>query len=69
MLDQSGNFSRNGLATSNIAPVALENKERIEVLKGVAGLQSGVSAPGGLVNYVTKMPMKDAFVTAGLARQ
>jgi iron complex outermembrane recepter protein len=67
LLDQSGNFSRNGLATSNIAPVALENMERIEVLKGVAGLQSGVSAPGGLVNYVTKVPMKDAFVSAGVA--
>ena len=42
LLDQSSNYSRNGLATSNYAPLALENKERIEVLKGVAGLQSGV---------------------------
>jgi len=66
LLDQSGNFTRNGLITSNDAPIALENKERIEVLKGVAGLQSGVSAPGGLVNYVTKVPMKDNFVTAEL---
>lgn len=67
LLDQSGNFSRNGLAVSNYAPVALENKERIELLKGVAGLQSGVSAPGGLVNYVTKVPLKDAFTSATLA--
>jgi iron complex outermembrane receptor protein len=67
LLDQSGNFTRNGLATSNIAPIALENMERIEVLKGVAGLQSGVSAPGGLVNYVTKVPTKDSFVTAALS--
>jgi iron complex outermembrane receptor protein len=67
LLNQSGNYSRNGLATSNDAPIALENKERIEVLKGVAGLQSGVSAPGGLVNYVTKVPMKDNFVTAALS--
>lgn len=67
LLDQGGNFSRNGLITSNDAPIALENKERIEVLKGVAGLQSGVSAPGGLVNYVTKAPMKDNFVTAELS--
>jgi len=67
LLDQSGNFSRNGLITSNDAPIALENKERIEVLKGVAGLQSGVSAPGGLVNYVTKSPVKTSFVTAELA--
>lgn len=67
LLDQTGNFSRNGLITSNDAPIALENKERIEVLKGVAGLQSGVSAPGGLVNYVTKVPTKDSFVTAALS--
>lgn len=66
LLDQAGNFRRNGLAMSNYAPVALENKDRIEVLKGVAGLQSGVSAPGGLVNYITKVPLKDAFTTATL---
>jgi iron complex outermembrane recepter protein len=60
-LDQSNNFRRNGLATSNYAPLALENKERIEVLKGVAGLQAGVSAPGGLVNFVTKKPSREAF--------
>lgn len=67
LLDQSGNFKRNGLAISNYGFIALENKERIEVLKGVAGLQSGVSAPGGLVNYVTKVPLKDAFTSATLA--
>ena len=67
VLDQSGNFSRNGLGVSNYGFIALENMERIEVLKGVAGLQSGVSAPGGLVNYVTKVPLKDAFTSATLA--
>ncbi len=61
LLDQSANFRRNGLAASNYLPIALETMERIEVLKGVAGLQSGVSAPGGLVNYVSKVPMKEAF--------
>lgn len=66
LLDQGGNFSRNGLATSNIAPIALESMERIEVLKGVAGLQSGVSAPGGLVNYVTKLPLGEPFTRATL---
>lgn len=67
LLDQAGNFRRNGLAISNYAPIALENKERIEVLKGVAGMQSGVSAPGGLVNYVTKTPLREAFTTATVA--
>ncbi len=66
LLDQSGNYSRNGLAISNYAPIALENQERIEVLKGVAGLQSGVSAPGGLINYVTKVPLKDAFTAVSV---
>jgi iron complex outermembrane receptor protein len=66
LLDQSTNFMRNGLPISNYAPIAMENKERIEVLKGVAGLQSGVSAPGGLVNFVTKAPQRDAFTTVSL---
>ncbi|MFZ4624186.1 MAG: TonB-dependent siderophore receptor [Rhodoferax sp.] len=67
LLDQGNNFRRNGLPVSNLAPMALENLERIEVLKGVAGLQSGVSAPGGLVNFVTKLPQRDAFTTVSLA--
>lgn len=66
LLDQSNNYLRNGLPVSNYAPIALENKERVEVLKGVAGLQSGVSAPGGLVNFVTKTPQADAFTTASV---
>ena len=66
LLTQTANFRRNGLAVSNYAPIALENKERIEILKGVAGLQSGVAAPGGLVNYVTKVPQKETFTTATL---
>jgi iron complex outermembrane receptor protein len=66
LLDQNNNYLRNGLPVSNYAPVALENKERIEVLKGVAGLQAGVSAPGGLVNYVTKTPQAGNFTTASV---
>lgn len=61
VLDQFSNFRRNGLTVSNYVPIALESLDRIEVLKGVAGLQAGVSAPGGLVNYVSKVPMKDSF--------
>ena len=66
LLNNDNNFRRNGLAVSSYTPIAFENKERIEILKGVAGLQSGVSAPGGLVNFVTKVPMKEAFTTATL---
>ena len=66
LLDPTGNYRRNGVAISNYTPLALENKERIEILKGVAGMQSGVSSPGGLVNYVTKVPMAEAFNTVQL---
>jgi len=68
ILDQNNNYQRNGLALPNHAPLAIENKERAEVLKGISGMQQGVSAPGGLVNWVTKVPQAEAFsnVTLGL---
>ena len=68
VLDQNNNYQRNGLALPNHAPLAIENKERAEVLKGISGLQQGVSAPGGLVNWVTKVPQAEAFsnLTLGL---
>ncbi|OYU46627.1 MAG: hypothetical protein CFE44_01090 [Burkholderiales bacterium PBB4] len=66
LLDPKSNYLRNGLAISSYAPLALENKERVEVLKGVSGLQSGVSSPGGLVNFVTKVPLSGNFHTVNL---
>ena len=36
--------------------VPLENKESVELLKGIAGVESGVSSAGGLINFVTKRP-------------
>ncbi len=41
---------------SNYAPAAFENRQSIEMLKGVSGVQAGSSAPGGLVNYSLKRP-------------
>jgi iron complex outermembrane receptor protein len=52
-----GNYRRNGLAWNNIAPLASESIERVEVLKGVAGMLAGVASPGGLVNFVSKQPL------------
>jgi iron complex outermembrane receptor protein len=50
------NYRRNGLPVSNYTPLALENKDRLEILKGLNGAMAGTSSPGGLVNYVTKGP-------------
>lgn len=55
-LDMWNSYRINGMRISHDAPVALENKERIEVLKGLGAVESGFSRPGGVVNYVTKRP-------------
>ena len=55
-LDNRYNFRRDGLPISAQTIIGLENKERIELLKGTSGMQAGTSAPGGLVNYVLKRP-------------
>ena len=66
VLDSVLNYTRDGLPVSNHAPLALENKERIEILRGLSGAQAGTSAPGGLVNYVLKrptaVPLAEVFV-------
>ena len=56
VLDSVLNYRRNGLPVSNYAPLALENKDRVEILKGLAGVVAGTSSPGGLINYITKRP-------------
>jgi iron complex outermembrane recepter protein len=66
LLNNMFNYRRDGMPISNHSPLAIENKERIEILKGTSGLQSGVSAPGGLVNYVIKRPTATAFTSIGL---
>jgi iron complex outermembrane receptor protein len=55
-LDNRFNYRREGLPISAETAIPLDNKERIEILKGTSGIQAGTSAPGGLVNYVVKRP-------------
>ncbi len=55
-LDNTSSYRKDGIAIPGDTQIPLENKERIEVLKGLAGLQAGVAAPGGIINYVTKRP-------------
>src|SRR5256714_6784252 len=56
VIDNRSNYRRDGLPINAEFRIPLDNKERIELLKGTSGLQAGVSAPGGLVNYVVKRP-------------
>jgi iron complex outermembrane recepter protein len=55
-LDEKLNFRRDGLPVTNHVPIGLENKQAIEILKGVAGVLGGDAAPGGVLNYVLKRP-------------
>lgn len=60
-LDNRFNYRRDGLPINAETRIPLDNKQRIEILKGLSGMQAGTSAPGGLVNYVVKRPSKEAL--------
>jgi iron complex outermembrane receptor protein len=62
-LDNATSYRKDGMAIPGDTQIPLENKERIEVLKGLSGLQAGVSAPGGVINYVTKRPTEQTLRT------
>ena len=70
VLDNRFNFRRDGLPISAETSIALDNKSRVEILKGLSGIQAGTSAPGGLVNYVVKRPLDTPLRSLSLeARQ
>ncbi|RYF03603.1 MAG: TonB-dependent siderophore receptor, partial [Oxalobacteraceae bacterium] len=52
-LDNNYSYRKDGFAIPGDTQIPLENKERIEILKGLAGLTAGIASPGGIVNYVT----------------
>jgi iron complex outermembrane receptor protein len=66
VLDNRFNYRRDGLPINAETAIPLDNKSRIEILKGTSGMQSGTSAPGGLVNYVVKRPLDTPLRSARL---
>jgi iron complex outermembrane receptor protein len=55
-IDLATGLQINGMTIAGEQDVPLENKERVEFLKGIAGVESGVASAGGLINYETKRP-------------
>ncbi len=55
-LDNRFNYRRDGLPINAETAIALDNKDRLELLKGTSGIQAGTSAPGGLLNLIVKRP-------------
>lgn len=59
----AGGTRRDGLYGSPVGDAPIEAFDRIEVVKGVAGFLYGFAEPGGVQNYVTKRPTRDAFAS------
>jgi iron complex outermembrane receptor protein len=55
-IDLATGLQINGMTIAGEQDVPLDNKERVEFLKGIAGVESGVASAGGLINYVTRRP-------------
>jgi iron complex outermembrane receptor protein len=55
-IDLATGLQINGMTIAGEQDVPLENKQSVEFLKGIAGVESGVSSAGGLIDYVTKRP-------------
>jgi iron complex outermembrane receptor protein len=55
-IDLATGLEIDGMTIAGEQDVPLENKERVEFLKGIAGVESGIASAGGLINYVTKRP-------------
>jgi len=68
-LNAASSYRINGQTIVGEQNVALENKQQVELLKGLSGLQSGVSEPGGLINYVTKRAEDVRSVTVSTNEQ
>ena len=62
-LNAASSYKINGRTITGEQNVPLENKQRVELLKGLSGMQSGISEPSGVINYVTKRPEDVRSVT------
>ena len=61
------NYRLNGaMPIMNFSQVPMEDKERVEVLKGASALYYGFTSPAGVVNYVTKRAGKAPVTSLGL---
>jgi iron complex outermembrane receptor protein len=62
------NYRLNGsMPIINFGRVSLENKERVEVLKGASALYYGFTSPAGVVNFTTKRAGAKPVTSVGLS--
>ncbi len=69
-LDSATAYKINGMSMASEANIPLENKERVEIIKGISALEAGILSPGGLINYLTKRANQDVnSVSMGLGEK
>jgi iron complex outermembrane receptor protein len=66
-LDLATGLQINGLTIAGEQDVPLENKQRVEIIKGIAGIESGIASSGGVINYATKEPYRGLHPSIDLA--
>jgi len=66
-IDLGTGLQINGMTIAGEQDVPLENKQRVEIIKGIAGLESGIASAGGVINYVTKEPYAGLHPSIDLA--
>lgn len=64
-LDLGTGYRANNLALTGEQRIALEDKQQVQILKGLAGLQAGVMEPGGVINFVSKRSADVRNLTLG----
>lgn len=55
-IDLATGIEINGMTVAGEQDVPLENKQSVEILQGLAGVESGVASGGGVIDYVTRPP-------------
>src|SRR5574343_600386 len=64
LVENRGNYRLNGsLPIINLIDIPLENKDRVEVLKGASSMYYGFVPPSGIVNLVTKRPAAEPLTS------
>lgn len=58
-VDNFNGYRTNGLPVINTVAPTLDDKSRVELLKGPSALQFGFMPPGGAINLVRKHPLED----------
>ena len=64
-IDLATGMQINGMTIAGEQDVPLENKQRVEFIKGIAGLESGIASAGGVIDYATKEPYAGDAADAG----